>query len=325
MKLGDVARNPLGIIGLFISLIYGFANWMLGSTANTLSSCERIIIIWFIVLFPILILAAFCYLVVKHHGKLYAPKDYNRDESFLQTLSPFDSFARLSAETSTPDHDASGESTSVSDDPNSQIDQRSIPVSENEEQANSNVNSTRHPHNLPPQPLEEGGGVSATENAEVLDHTSDSAIQATVNDIDLIEHAKQQKKLSQMKELFELTQHFIKTDKRFAGVDVKSDVKMGSTGVVYDAAAYTDSGLQCLEVKYVRSANELQRILSRCYAQVHLVRAAVSPADFHLRLVIVYAGGLGPDRVYRDIISSFSNSLQGIVKIELVARSSVAL
>lgn len=83
----DLVKNPIGIIALFISLIYAFANLLLGSTASSLTSDERFPLIIFIVLFPVVVLGIFYLLVTRHHGKLYAPGDYKDDQSFLRTLS----------------------------------------------------------------------------------------------------------------------------------------------------------------------------------------------------------------------------------------------
>lgn len=83
----DLVKNPIGIIALFISLIYGFANLLLGATATSLTHDERSPIIMFIVLFPVVVLGIFYLLVSRHHGKLYAPGDYKDDKSFLRTLS----------------------------------------------------------------------------------------------------------------------------------------------------------------------------------------------------------------------------------------------
>lgn len=83
----DLVKNPLGIVALFISLIYSIANLLLGATASTLTPDERKPLIIFIVLFPVLVLGVFYYLVSRHHGKLYAPGDYKEDKSFLRTLS----------------------------------------------------------------------------------------------------------------------------------------------------------------------------------------------------------------------------------------------
>jgi hypothetical protein len=82
-----LAKNPLGIIALFVSLIYGFACLVLGvGVSGFKTSEEKLPLIWFIVLFPVIILGAFVFLVTNHHGKLYSPGDYGNPESFLQTL-----------------------------------------------------------------------------------------------------------------------------------------------------------------------------------------------------------------------------------------------
>lgn len=78
-----LAKNPLGIIALFIVLIYGFASLVVGLSGHLVQG-ERVPLIWFLVIFPCLVLAVFGWLVSRHHTKLYAPSDYREDESFIQ-------------------------------------------------------------------------------------------------------------------------------------------------------------------------------------------------------------------------------------------------
>jgi len=78
----QLARNPLGIIALFIVLIYGFASSIVG--LSNLNGAERLPIIWFLVVFPIFVLAVFAWLVSRHHAKLYSPSDYRRDSAFIK-------------------------------------------------------------------------------------------------------------------------------------------------------------------------------------------------------------------------------------------------
>ncbi|RLV59738.1 histidine kinase [Parashewanella curva] len=85
-SMKDFSRNPLGIIALFIVLVYGFACIIFGYSSPALQPDERTPIIWFIVLFPLCILFLFGWLVSRHHDKLYAPQDYRTDDSFLKTL-----------------------------------------------------------------------------------------------------------------------------------------------------------------------------------------------------------------------------------------------
>lgn len=77
------ARNPLGIIALFISLIYGISALLLGVSIDKLSVTNQERLVWFVVIFPCAVLAAFLWLVAKHHKKLYGPGDYRTDEGFL--------------------------------------------------------------------------------------------------------------------------------------------------------------------------------------------------------------------------------------------------
>jgi CheY-like chemotaxis protein len=78
-----LARNPLGIIAMFIVLVYGFASAMAGFS-DKLERGERLPVVWFLVLFPPLVLFTFAWLVSRHHAKLYSPADYREDASFIE-------------------------------------------------------------------------------------------------------------------------------------------------------------------------------------------------------------------------------------------------
>ncbi|MEJ2621700.1 MAG: hypothetical protein P8163_16015 [Candidatus Thiodiazotropha sp.] len=80
-----LSKNPLGIIALFIVLIYGFAALLVGSSSQ-IGAEERYPIVWFLVIFPVIVLAVFGWLVSQHYEKLYAPRDYNSDEALLKVL-----------------------------------------------------------------------------------------------------------------------------------------------------------------------------------------------------------------------------------------------
>ncbi len=83
-KIRGFIKNPLGIIALFVTSIYGIAGLVIGPNFDNLQGgWERQPIIWFIILFPIVILWVFAYLVIKHNEKLYAPKDFDNQEGFL--------------------------------------------------------------------------------------------------------------------------------------------------------------------------------------------------------------------------------------------------
>ena len=78
-------RNPLGILALFLSVIYGIAGYVISNGFSYLHGCcERLPLICFIVLFPLIVLGVFTYLVVKYNEKLYSPKDFDNQDGFLK-------------------------------------------------------------------------------------------------------------------------------------------------------------------------------------------------------------------------------------------------
>lgn len=75
-------KSPLGIIALFIVLVYGFASIVVGF-GNSLS--EHIApLIYFMVCFPAIVFAGFLWLVAKHHNKLYGPSDFKNEDNFIR-------------------------------------------------------------------------------------------------------------------------------------------------------------------------------------------------------------------------------------------------
>lgn len=93
-----LSRNPLGIIALFIVLVYGIAALVLGISSNNLHPNERLPLIYFLVLFPVIVLIAFYRLVSHHHVKLYAPHDFPDKEGFFRALSPLEQRQKLDEE-----------------------------------------------------------------------------------------------------------------------------------------------------------------------------------------------------------------------------------
>ncbi|MBI3448907.1 MAG: hypothetical protein HY049_08345 [Acidobacteria bacterium] len=100
-RVGDVARaavrlsrSPLGIIGLFIVLIYGVAGLVLGFGGAALD-CEsvRVPLVWFLIVFPTFVFTVFVWLVVKHQDKIFGPVDFGSAEDFIR-------FVQLGKETS---------------------------------------------------------------------------------------------------------------------------------------------------------------------------------------------------------------------------------
>jgi hypothetical protein len=79
-------------------LVYGIAGLVFGLAAKGLTSSERQPLVWFLVVFPALVLLLFAWLVARHHTKLYAPTDYRDAEGFFRALSPTEQRTRIAAE-----------------------------------------------------------------------------------------------------------------------------------------------------------------------------------------------------------------------------------
>lgn len=74
--------NPLGIIALFIVLVYGMAALVI-TQSDTLRQGDITALVCFLIAFPVIVFAGFLWMVTEHHFKFYAPKDYNDDDSFF--------------------------------------------------------------------------------------------------------------------------------------------------------------------------------------------------------------------------------------------------
>ena len=96
-----LARNPLGIIALFIVLVYGFAALVTG-LSSSFKPDERLPLIYFMIGFPVLVLGVFGWLVSRHSNKLYAPSDFENEKIFYQIMT-FD--AARSASASAVEHE----------------------------------------------------------------------------------------------------------------------------------------------------------------------------------------------------------------------------
>lgn len=103
-NFGDVAqrlaRNPLGIIALFIVLVYGIAA-LVTSFSGSIPPDERIPLVYFLVFFPVLVLGVFAWLVSRHSGKLFSPKDFQNEENYVKMLSATASLAIASVKSDT--------------------------------------------------------------------------------------------------------------------------------------------------------------------------------------------------------------------------------
>jgi CheY-like chemotaxis protein len=101
----SLARNPLGIIALFIVLVYGFAS-LVTAFASSFTASERLPLIYFLIVFPVLVLVVFSWLVSKHSGKLFAPSDFKDEDNYVKMQMSV--VASLSAATAKSNLPASG-------------------------------------------------------------------------------------------------------------------------------------------------------------------------------------------------------------------------
>lgn len=80
-----LAKNPLGIIALFLVLIYSIA-CLTFSFSNNIDKSLIQYFVGFILVYPLIVLTAFYRLVTKHHTKLYAPEDFINPEHFIECI-----------------------------------------------------------------------------------------------------------------------------------------------------------------------------------------------------------------------------------------------
>jgi len=79
-----ITKSPLGIIALFIFLIYSIASLVLGVSAQALAEGQKWVFVVFLVVFPLLVLGSFVWLVANHAVKLYSPADFRDDKSYVE-------------------------------------------------------------------------------------------------------------------------------------------------------------------------------------------------------------------------------------------------
>ena len=84
--MNGLTRNPLGILAIFLGVLYGIAGLLLGITNGSLSEFNQTLLTCLVVVFPFVALGTFAWLVARHHTKLYSPTDYRSDEGFFASL-----------------------------------------------------------------------------------------------------------------------------------------------------------------------------------------------------------------------------------------------
>jgi CheY-like chemotaxis protein len=96
-------KSPLGIIALFIVLVYGFASIVVSFGQNIRDFVAPLV--YFLILFPVIVFFGFLWLVAKHHKKLYGPSDYKDEDNFVKLqMSTAMSLAAASAKQPVNDH-----------------------------------------------------------------------------------------------------------------------------------------------------------------------------------------------------------------------------
>jgi hypothetical protein len=82
----NLARNPLGIIALFIVLVYGLAGLVISIGKPEFFTNPYHPAVIFIAAFPPLVLLTFVFLVSFHHTKLYGPTDFQQPDDFWRNV-----------------------------------------------------------------------------------------------------------------------------------------------------------------------------------------------------------------------------------------------
>ena len=81
-----LARNPLGIIALFIVMVYAIAGLVISLAKPEFYQNPYHPSVIFLASFPLCVLLVFAYLVSRHHQKLYGPADFQNQDDFLRTF-----------------------------------------------------------------------------------------------------------------------------------------------------------------------------------------------------------------------------------------------
>lgn len=87
IKFGEAAKglshSPLGIFALFIFLIYAVISLII-TFASSFTPNERLPLIYFLIIFPVLVLIIFSWLVSKHYRNLFGPGHFKNEENFIE-------------------------------------------------------------------------------------------------------------------------------------------------------------------------------------------------------------------------------------------------
>ena len=78
-----MSGSPLGIVALFIVLIYGIVALVIATTSSFTAN-ERLPLIYCMSIFPFAVLGVFGWLVSQHATNLYSPKDFKDENNYVQ-------------------------------------------------------------------------------------------------------------------------------------------------------------------------------------------------------------------------------------------------
>jgi len=98
-------KSPLGIIALFIVLVYGFATLAVTFGDNLKDYLAPLI--YFLVGFPVIVFLGFLWLVSTHSDKIYGPSDFKNEDNFMKMKMSV--VASLAAATAKPKQSEDGE------------------------------------------------------------------------------------------------------------------------------------------------------------------------------------------------------------------------
>lgn len=80
-----LSRNPLGLLALCLIVGEAIAGLFLMAAAD-LQPLERQLLCFFVVVYPVVVVAAIYRLISRHHTRLYAPADFRDERCFLEVL-----------------------------------------------------------------------------------------------------------------------------------------------------------------------------------------------------------------------------------------------
>ena len=82
-NITETIKNPLTVIAIFA----GISEVAMTITLAQLPESNQNIFIWFVMLFPILLVSMFFFVLYKKPAVLFSPSDYKKDETYLSSIS----------------------------------------------------------------------------------------------------------------------------------------------------------------------------------------------------------------------------------------------